>query len=329
MADDRQLHVVMFPWFAQGHITPFLELAKSLLTSGLRISFVSTLVNIARTKKKIVLGIEPVELQLPSMDGLPTCVECMTGLSEIRRTDLVQLLFQAIDICEQPFGALMKLLSPDFVIFDAALCWTPRVANKMAIPTINFMVVCMAATSFKIGKHRQRLPEILMVEDLTVPLHGLPSSVVCFQPFEAQKESKGLTFMNRLSISMEESWATLSNTCRELEGKFVDYFQRSTEQFMFPMGISMTSLWPQPDADSCLAWLDRLPTHSVVFACFSSECPLSVQDLDALLLGLEESEISFLCVLFGHVGYELHRVSEDHTHGRGLVVTEWAPQLHI
>ncbi|XP_057830015.2 putative UDP-rhamnose:rhamnosyltransferase 1 [Cryptomeria japonica] len=289
---DRQLHVVMFPWFAQGHITPFLDLAKSLLTSGLRISFVSTPVNIEWIKKKIVPGIELVELQLPSMEGLPGSVESTTGLSEIGRTDLVPLLFQAIDLCELPFGALLKLLSLDFIIFDAALWWTPWVADKMGIPTINFMVVDMVAMSFAIGQYRQRLPDIPTAEDLTIPLPRFPPLVIHLRTFEAWKE-------------------------------------RSTGQFMFPIGISMHSLPPWPDANRCLAWLDKQPTRSVVFACFDSECPLTAQDLAALLLGLEESEISFLLFLFRHARVELHRVSEDCTHGRGLMVTNWAPQLHI
>ncbi|XP_059070427.1 UDP-glycosyltransferase 79A2-like [Cryptomeria japonica] len=151
MADDRQLHVVMFPWFAQGHITPFLNLAKSILTSGHRILFFSTLVNIEWIKKKIVPRIELVELQLPFVDGLPAGVESMIGLSKIGRTDLVPLLFQEIDLCEQPFGALLKLLSPDFVIFDATLWWTSWVANKMGVPTINFIAFDIAAMSFAKG----------------------------------------------------------------------------------------------------------------------------------------------------------------------------------
>ncbi|GLJ52926.1 hypothetical protein SUGI_1127420 [Cryptomeria japonica] len=82
MATQHQLHVVMFPWLAHGHITPFLELAKSLLSYELRISFVSTPLNIARIKKKIVPGIELVELPLPSVDDLPVGVESTAGFED-------------------------------------------------------------------------------------------------------------------------------------------------------------------------------------------------------------------------------------------------------
>ncbi|GLJ47574.1 hypothetical protein SUGI_1004640 [Cryptomeria japonica] len=156
MADHHKLHVVMFPWLAHGHITPFLELAKRLLSYGFRISFVSTPLNIARIKQQILQseptpGIEMVELPMPSVDGLPIGIESTTGLFEIGRTDLIPLLFQALDLCEHPFGALLKLLSPDFVIHDVTLCWIPRVAAKLGIPTINFMSFNAATMSFMIG----------------------------------------------------------------------------------------------------------------------------------------------------------------------------------
>ncbi|XP_057855802.2 putative UDP-rhamnose:rhamnosyltransferase 1 [Cryptomeria japonica] len=340
MADHRQLHVVMFPWLAHGHITPYLDLAKGLLSHGLRISFLSTPLNIARIKKQIVPGIELVELPLPSVDGLPSGVESTAGLSEIGRTDLVPLLVQAIDLCEEPLGALLKLLSPNFVIHDPLLYWIPRVAKKKGIPTINLMVVNMAAMSFTIGQLRQGLPEIPTAEDLTVPPPEFPSLGVRRRIFETRKDlplyqnkrhniCDDLAFMDRLSLSVEESWATACNTCRELDGKFVDYFQRITGRLMFPVGISMPSLPLRPDADRCLDWLDKQPARSVVFASFGSECVFTAQELGALVLGLDECKISFLCVLLGNAAAELHQGFEDHTHGRGLVITEWAPQLHI
>ncbi|GLJ04953.1 hypothetical protein SUGI_0007720 [Cryptomeria japonica] len=47
---QRELRVVMFPWLAYGHMTPFLELAKTLTTHGLKIFFVSIPLNIQRIK---------------------------------------------------------------------------------------------------------------------------------------------------------------------------------------------------------------------------------------------------------------------------------------
>ncbi|XP_057855813.2 putative UDP-rhamnose:rhamnosyltransferase 1 [Cryptomeria japonica] len=98
---------------------------------------------------------------------------------------------------------------------------------------------------------------------------------------------------------------------------------------MFPVGILMHRLPPQPATETFLACLNRQPARSVVFASFGSEFLLTAQQLGALLLGLEESKIPFMCVLTGHATAELQQRLVDRTNGRGLVVTEWAPQLYI
>ncbi|GLJ04952.1 hypothetical protein SUGI_0007710 [Cryptomeria japonica] len=74
---QRALRVVMFPWLAYGHMTPFLELAKRLTAHGLKIFFVSTPLNIQRIKPQMwdAPGIDLVGLAMPSVEGLPAGVE--------------------------------------------------------------------------------------------------------------------------------------------------------------------------------------------------------------------------------------------------------------
>ncbi|GLJ19372.1 hypothetical protein SUGI_0349010 [Cryptomeria japonica] len=71
--NQRELRVVMFPWLAHGHIAPFVQLAKSLATHGLKIFFVSTPLNIRRIRPQMLdaPGIDLVELAMPSVEGLP------------------------------------------------------------------------------------------------------------------------------------------------------------------------------------------------------------------------------------------------------------------
>ncbi|XP_057830032.2 putative UDP-rhamnose:rhamnosyltransferase 1 [Cryptomeria japonica] len=232
MATQHQLHVVMFPWIAHGHITPFLEVTKRPLSYEFRISFVSTPLYIAWIKKRIAPGIELIELPLPSVDGPPVGVESTVGLSEIGGKDLIPLLFQALDLCEQTFATLLKLLSPDLVIHDTTLYWTPLVAAKLGIPTINFTVISMTSMSFIIGQQRHGLPEISTSSDLSsVIINNRLLEAQSLLPLCPNKQHgicQGLSFMDRLCVSVEESWATVCNTCLELEGKFMDYFQRST-----------------------------------------------------------------------------------------------------
>ncbi|GLJ21264.1 hypothetical protein SUGI_0390420 [Cryptomeria japonica] len=127
MAEEKQreLRVVMFPWLAQGHITPFLELAKRLATHGLKIFFVSTPLNIKLRIRPQVLntpGIDLVELAMPSVEGLPRGLEFSADV--VKRADapvILPLLSVAMDLLEKPFEALLQQLSPDFVIYDYIL----------------------------------------------------------------------------------------------------------------------------------------------------------------------------------------------------------------
>ena len=49
----KKLHFLLFPWLAQGHINPFLELSKALAIHGHTVSFLSTPVNISRIKPSL------------------------------------------------------------------------------------------------------------------------------------------------------------------------------------------------------------------------------------------------------------------------------------
>ncbi|GLJ19442.1 hypothetical protein SUGI_0350950 [Cryptomeria japonica] len=80
---QRELRVVVFPWLAHGHITPFVELGKRLTSHGLKVFIVSTPMNIKLRITPQVWdspGIDLIELPMPSVEGLPTGVECSAEL---------------------------------------------------------------------------------------------------------------------------------------------------------------------------------------------------------------------------------------------------------
>lgn len=75
MAETTNLSVLMFPYLAYGHFTPFLELAKKLSDRGFLIDFCSTPINLSYIKKKIPhkysCSIQLVELHLQDLPELP------------------------------------------------------------------------------------------------------------------------------------------------------------------------------------------------------------------------------------------------------------------
>lgn len=336
MAEEKQreLRVVMIPWLAHGHITPFLELAKSLASHGLKIFCVSTPLNIRRIKPQIcdAPGIELVELAMPSVEGLPPGVESTADAAKIGEAPLlVPLLRAAMDLLEKPFEALLQQLSPNLVIHDFAQHWAPRVANP--IPAIFFFIMSITSFSFGVGQ-LEILPRNPTVQDLIVSPPGFPSPIVQRRLFEAerflnlyQELADGLSVSDRTKICLRESWAIACNTCLELEGVYVEYLQRLMKRPVIPVGLLMPKLPSLPADDICLKWLDRQPAASVVVLSFGSEYVLTHQELAAIAMGLLESSVSFLWVL--PAGNDVLQGFQDKIGEKGLVVPKWAPQLHI
>lgn len=65
---DKQLHVIMFPFLAFGHISPFVKLSNKLFSHGVRVTFLSASSNIPRIKTAFNLNssINVIPLQFPN-----------------------------------------------------------------------------------------------------------------------------------------------------------------------------------------------------------------------------------------------------------------------
>ncbi|KAG2333083.1 hypothetical protein Bca52824_004263 [Brassica carinata] len=92
----QKFHVLMFPWFAFGHFTPYLHLANKLAEKGHRVTFL--------LPKKAKKQLEPLNLfpdsivllpiTIPHVDGLPADAETPSDIP----ITLWKLLCTAIDL---------------------------------------------------------------------------------------------------------------------------------------------------------------------------------------------------------------------------------------
>src|SRR3954465_11430149 len=89
---DDQLHVIMFPFLAFGHISPFVQLSNKLFSNGVRITFLSASSNIHKIKSTFNLNpsINIIPLQFPN--GITSTAELPPHLAGnlIHALDLTQ-----------------------------------------------------------------------------------------------------------------------------------------------------------------------------------------------------------------------------------------------
>ncbi|GLJ06068.1 hypothetical protein SUGI_0031240 [Cryptomeria japonica] len=347
MEEERmeQIHALMFPWLAQGHIGPFFQLSKRLAHHGLKVTFLSTPRNITKIRPLLLHEngkIDLVQLPLPAVEGLLAGAESTSDVPN----EMEALLKTALDALEQPFEDLLHRLLPDYVVYDFSQYWAATVAAKFGIPAIFFLTFNAASCSYLLHPSRD-MEEKTTVEDLIVPPPAYPSTRVVWRPFEARyivgalKDNNGqISVMQRFFKSVHGCSFIIIRSCLEMEDKFIQYLEKVIGKAVVPVGLLLPDL-PQKRISEqeslCLRWLDKHPDSSVVYVSFESECFLSKEHIDALALGLEATGLPFLWVLrfprFSKEGCSasslLPEGFESRTGDRGLVYSEWAPQLQI
>lgn len=139
--------MLMFPWLAQGHAFPFLELAKKLAKrSNFHICFCSTpsILNSIKQSDKFSLSIQLIELHLPSLPELPPQYHTTKGLPP----HLMPTLEEAFDMASPSFFNILKNPSPDLLIYDLIQPWAPALASSLNIPAVYFLVSSAATSAF-------------------------------------------------------------------------------------------------------------------------------------------------------------------------------------
>ncbi|CBI20243.3 unnamed protein product, partial [Vitis vinifera] len=142
MARSTKLHIAMYPWFAFGHLTPYLHLSNELAERGHKITFI--LPKKAQSQLQH-LNLHPTlitfhPLTIPHVDGLPPGAETASDVPFFMH----HLLVTAMDRTADQVEAALRALKPDFLLFDFPY-WAPTLASKLGIKSIYYSAVCAAA----------------------------------------------------------------------------------------------------------------------------------------------------------------------------------------
>ncbi|XP_015898593.2 UDP-glycosyltransferase 73C25 [Ziziphus jujuba] len=351
----NQLHFILFPLMAPGHMIPMVDIAKLLARRGALVTIFTTPLNASRFKTVLSratesgLCIRLILLEFPCEEvGLPPgCENC----DLLPSSNYLINFFTGLDMLQKPVEDIVKELTPppNCMIADMCFPWTIEVARMLGIPRISFhglgcfCLLCLhSVRTSKILDKIESDAEYFVVPDLPdrieVTKPQLPDALV----------STSNDFTRRLVAADLESYGVIANTFEELEPEYAEEYKKARNGKVWCVGPVSLSNKEQVDRaqrgsissvdeQQCLKWLDSWEPGSVVYACLGSLCNLREPHLKELGLGLEASNKPFIWVIRGGSSIVLERLNkwieedgfEERIKSRGLLIRGWAPQVLI
>lgn len=330
-AESKQLHFSMFPWFAFGHMNPYLHLANKLAERGHIVSF---LLPRGAQPRMQQLSLHPTlisfyPLDVPHVDGLLPGAETGSDVPFPAHTHLCT----AFDQTRNQVEPILTKLKPDFILFDFGF-WVPALVGHLGTKSVYYSVVSAAANAW--ADPALSVKDGSTLAEIMHPPPGYPSSVIKIRPHENEhflvvfKEmGSGLTLHERLTSGMKNCDAIAMRTCQEIEGRFCDYIAQQYSKSVLltgpvlPTVASLDEQW--------VNWLSKFKPGSVVFCALGSQIVLQKEDFQELILGFELAQLPFLVALTPPQGCStikeaLPQGFEERVRGRGLVHGGWVPQ---
>ncbi|XP_020263780.1 LOW QUALITY PROTEIN: flavanone 7-O-glucoside 2''-O-beta-L-rhamnosyltransferase-like [Asparagus officinalis] len=323
--------VLMLPWLAHGHLSPFLELAKRLSHNNILLHFCSTPVNLSSVKQQLDQSAFP---NLHTTKYLPS--------------HLMPALKTAFDLSEPAFSRILEELRPQLLIYDFIQPWAPRAANRLNIPAVLFLTTGAAATAF-FYHHLTKQPD----HGHKVPFFDIPLSqddhhnIICTHMFK--RVANGISDADRLleCVRLSSDFVAIK-TFTEIESKYLDSLSSLISKELVPVGPLVPDTMDEGRECSrrLIQWLNDKERSSVLFVSFGTEYFMTDEEIEEIAQGLEQSKVSFIWVVRfpEHEGEGNCRVQGgDHkrkneacavlegigSDDRGLIVEGWAPQREI
>ncbi|KAF9671326.1 hypothetical protein SADUNF_Sadunf12G0035700 [Salix dunnii] len=233
-SQSHQLHFVLFPMIAQGHMIPMFDIARMLARHGVIVTIVTTQLNANRFAIPLAraaesgLHIRAVEVQFSCQEtGLPNEIENFDMLPSL---GLGYELFVAANTVQEPVERLFEGLTPrpSCIISDMLLHYTSNVAIKFGIPRISFIGFSCFCTlcihNIEIYKALESVnseSELFVVpglpDHIELASSHLPAAVIDLKDFSA-----------RVSDAEMLRYGFIINSFEELEPAYVQEYKRVT-----------------------------------------------------------------------------------------------------
>ncbi|CAI9268019.1 unnamed protein product [Lactuca saligna] len=351
---STDLHFVLLPLMAQGHMIPMVDIARILAQTGTTVTIITTPVNANRFNSVIdraiegQLNIKILEVQFPFVEsGLPEGCE---SFDLIPSAAYIVNMFTAMKKLEEPMEKMIQVLypPPTCIISDGGFPWSTNLAKRLNIPRLVFYGPgCFAFLCIHIVNNTNILNEIDSNSEY-IEIPGLPDRIEITKP-QASGWGKGNTKETKESFEQtqeaeKDAYGIVVNSFEELEPKYVEEFAKAKGKKVWCIGpVSLCNKSVQDIAErgnkgvknehDCMKWLDLQEPKSVVYVCLGSLSYATTEQAIELALGLELSGIPFIWFI-RQTREEFEKWLseeryEERIKGRGLMVRGWAPQILI
>ncbi|GJN26776.1 hypothetical protein PR202_gb14735 [Eleusine coracana subsp. coracana] len=342
MMDSVAIVAVPFP--AQGHLNQLLHLSLQLASRGLPVHYAAPPEHVLQARARLhgwddstLRRVEFHELAISAYASPPPDPAADSPFP----SHLLPMWDAFVADAPAPLASLLADLSASHrrvvVFYDLMNAFAAEAAARLHNGE-GFGLHCTAVSSF-VGRMdggdallRERGLEYLSVEDYVTEE---------FLEFVGERGRAAQTVPNSSGILM--------NTCRALEGEFIDF----VAERMAAAGKKVFSVGPlNPLLDGkrqgedarheCLAWLDAQPAASVIYVSFGSMSSLRTEQIVELAAALRDCNHRFVWVLrdadranvFADSNGDTRHAKflsdfTKETEGKGMVITGWAPQLEI
>ncbi|KAJ9170378.1 hypothetical protein P3X46_018490 [Hevea brasiliensis] len=362
-AGGRKPHAVCIPYPSQGHVTPVMQLAKLLHSTGFHITFVNTEFN----HRRLIQSRGP-----DSVKGLPdfrfeTITDGMPPSDHLDATqDVPSLCDSTRKYCLAPFRELLNKLNSSSsgvppvscIISDGVMSFGIKAAEELSIPQVQLWTASacsfMCYLHFSELKRRGIVPHTVKnflndsisenpidwIPGMTnIRLKDMPTFV------RTTNDEIMFDFMGSEAENCLNSSAIVFNTFDEFDHEVLEAIIACKFPRIYTIGpLSLlerqmpesefksiaSSLWKEDS--NCLEWLDKRKHNSVVYVNYGSVAMITERHLKELAWGLANSKHPFLWIIRQDVvmgdSAILPEEFLEHINDRGLLAS-WCPQDQV
>ncbi|KAF7846842.1 hypothetical protein BT93_L3678 [Corymbia citriodora subsp. variegata] len=345
--------VVMVPLPAQGHLNQLLELAHLVASYGVPVHYVGSASHNHQAKLRSHVSSSSALSNIRFHDfPTPSILSpAPTANSPHKFPSHLQPVFDATSSLRGPVTSLVHSLSSGLrrvvVVHDSLMASVvqdtasvPNAETYLFQPISAFTLCWLTWDSIGMAPP----PEVEVDVAELISSKGFPSLL-------DSTTNEFIKFMESQDECKKVHSGCVYNTCRAIEGRFVDLYANATANGTATKHWAIGPFNPvkvpekrsRRSSQGCMEWLDKQAPSSVIYVSFGTTTTLSNEQIREIAIGLEHSGQKFIWVLreadkadIFSGGGEARKIEpppgfEEMVAARdlGVVVRDWAPQVEI